>query len=320
MALLLSFVLAPPASPPEMLERFQRETFHLLLLVAGATLTFAVMLVDDLRDLSPGVKLFWQIAAAVIAVGPYLWEQQLHPPTPINQGGANGIILTAFQNPISGTQIHLHDIWPPLAIAATILWIVGMMNTLNMVDGLDGLADGIALIASVILALHALKQGQITVALLPLALAGACLGFLPFNFHPARIFMGDSGAMTLGYILALSAIIGGAKLATALLVLAVPILDVAWLIIYRTIQGRGAHRAGRDHLHHRLFDLGFSQRQVALFYYAVTGLPGLMALLLPSGRAKLYLLLILGVSLLTLLYTLSRRLPHDKRARLRERV
>jgi UDP-GlcNAc:undecaprenyl-phosphate GlcNAc-1-phosphate transferase len=317
-ALLLSFLLAPPASPPGEMQRFERETLHLLLLLAGAVLTAAVMLVDDVRGLSPQVKLAAQLCAALVAVGPYLWEQTLHEPTLLNQGGANGIILTAFNNPLHGLipgldpQIHLHNAWPPLAIVVTVLWVVGMMNTVNMVDGIDGLAGGVTLIAASLLAIHALREGQTTVALLPLALAGACLGFLPYNFHPARIFMGDTGAMTIGYILGLSAIIGGAKMATALLVLAVPILDVAWLIVYRTIQGRGAHRAGRDHLHHRLFDLGLSQRQVVLFYYLVTGIPGLLALALPDGRSKLYLLLGLGALILLFLFVLSRRPTGDQ--------
>jgi UDP-N-acetylmuramyl pentapeptide phosphotransferase/UDP-N-acetylglucosamine-1-phosphate transferase len=260
-----------------------------------------VSLVDDLRDLPALPRLLVHILAALIVVGPYLWEQSLDPE-------ARGIVLTAFNFPFL-QQIHLHNLSPWLAIAATIFWVVGMQNMVNWSDGLDGLAAGLTLIAAVILALHTLSLDppQFTIALLPIALAGACAGFLPFNFHPARTFMGDVGAMTLGYTLGVSAIIGGAKLATALLVLGVPLIDMAWLIVTRTLRGRSAAHAGRDHLHHRLLDLGLSQRQVVAIYYSLSALFGGIALLDLSPVVKLIALLLLVVLVLGFIVYAAKR-------------
>jgi UDP-GlcNAc:undecaprenyl-phosphate/decaprenyl-phosphate GlcNAc-1-phosphate transferase len=279
------------------LDRSPYEELRIGLLFAGTSLVFVVMLIDDLRDLRPGIKLFWQIVAALIAVGPYLWQQQLVGP----RDEASGIILTAFNVPLLDAPIHLHNISPLLAIAATVFWIVGMMNTVNLLDGLDGLAAGVVGIAAAILCAHALRLGQTTIALLPIALLGACLGFLPYNFNPARIFMGDSGAMVLGYLLAVSAIIGGAKLATALLVLGVPILDVAYLIVARRLRGDRIATPGRDHLHHRLLDMGYSQRQIVAFYYTLSLLFGSLGLLPSDQNPALRLLKFGGLVLLAAL-------------------
>jgi UDP-N-acetylmuramyl pentapeptide phosphotransferase/UDP-N-acetylglucosamine-1-phosphate transferase len=306
-ALLLSFALGR-LDPG--LERSRYEYLRLGLLLTGASIVAIVSLIDDLRDLPAMWRLGVHIAAALVAVGPYLWEQSLEPE-------ARGIVLTAFNFPFI-QQIHLHDLSPWLAVGATVFWIVGMQNMVNWADGIDGLAAGVTLIAATILALHtlSLEPPQYTVAFLPLALAGACAGFLPFNFHPARTFMGDVGAMTIGYILGVSAIIGGAKLATALLVMGVPLIDMAWLIAARTVQGRGASRSGRDHLHHRLLDMGLSQRQVVLIYYGLSAAFGAVALLEVSPAAKLGALVLLGALVVGfLLYaSLWRRDPAQREA------
>lgn len=296
-ALLLSFALErlDPA-----LRRSPFEHLRLGLLLAGMSLVAIVSLIDDLRDLPALPRLAVHIVAALVAVGPYLWEQTLNPE-------ARGIVLTAFNFPFI-EQVHLHNLSPWLAIAATVFWIVGMQNMVNWADGLDGLAGGVTLIAATILALHTLRlePPQFTVALLPLALAGACAGFLPFNLHPARTFMGDVGAMTIGYVLGVSAIIGGAKLATALLVMGVPLIDMAWLIAARTLQGRSAAHAGRDHLHHRLLDLGLTQRQVVAVYYVVSASFGAIALLDVPPVAKLAALIVLGALVLGFILYASR--------------
>jgi UDP-GlcNAc:undecaprenyl-phosphate GlcNAc-1-phosphate transferase len=298
-ALLLSFALErlDPA-----LRRSPFEQLRLGLLLAGASIVACVSLIDDLRDLPPLPRLGVHIVAALLAVGPYLWDRRLYPDVMGAPTEARGIILTAFNFPFV-QQIHLHELSPWLAVGATVFWIVGMQNMVNWADGLDGLAAGVTLIAATILALHTLRlePPQYTVAFLPLALAGACAGFLPFNFHPARTFMGDVGAMTIGYILGVSAIIGGAKLATALLVMGVPLIDMAWLIVSRTVQGRSAARSGRDHLHHRLLDMGLSQRQVVGIYYGLSALFGAVALLEVPPAAKLVALLILGALVIGLL-------------------
>jgi UDP-N-acetylmuramyl pentapeptide phosphotransferase/UDP-N-acetylglucosamine-1-phosphate transferase len=299
-ALLLSFALE--WLDPD-LRRSGFEHLRLGLLLTGLSVVAIISLLDDLRDLPALPRLGVHVLAGLLAVGPYLWEQRIEPE-------ARGIVLTAFNFPFV-QQIHLHNLSPWLAVAATVVWIVGMQNMVNWADGLDGLAAGITLIAATVLALHALslEPPQLTVALLPLALAGACAGFLIFNAHPAKTFMGDVGAMSIGYILGVAAIIGGAKLATALLVMGVPLIDGAWLIVTRSLQGRSAARSGRDHLHHRLLDMGLSQRQVVLVYYALSASFGAIALLDVPPVAKLAALVVLGVLVLGLLLyaSLSKR-------------
>ena len=301
-ALLLTFALEP------WLPRGGFERLRLLLLLLGSTLIFLVMWRDDVVELPPLPKFVAQLAAALIAVGPYLWDHTRYPDVGGQLTEARGIVLTAFKFPFVN-QISLWDLSPWLAIGATILWLGWMANTINWSDGIDGLAGGVSLIAALALALNALRQSppQITIALLPLALAGACAGFLLFNFPPARIFMGDSGAEVLGYVLGVSAIIGGAKLATVLLVLGVPILDVVWLIISRTLAGRSPARGGRDHLHLRLRDMGFSPRQVVLFYYALGASFGLLGILNVAPVVKLAALSLLALIVIVLIGYASRR-------------
>jgi UDP-N-acetylmuramyl pentapeptide phosphotransferase/UDP-N-acetylglucosamine-1-phosphate transferase len=286
------------------LPRSEFEQLRLALLLAGGTLIFLVMWLDDVRELPPLPKFVAQALAALIAVGPFVWDHTLYPPG----DQARGIILTAFKFPFV-EQIHLYNISPWLAIIATIFWIGWMTNTINFVDGIDGLAAGVSLIAALALAFNALRQdpAQATIALLPLALAGACAGFLLFNFPPARIFMGDSGAEFLGYVLGVSAIIGGAKLATVLLVLGVPILDVAWLIVARVLAGRSPAQGGRDHLHLRLRDLGFTTRQIVVFYYALSASFGVLGITGAEPRFKLLALLLLALLVAAVIVYVSRR-------------
>lgn len=289
-ALLLTFAFEP------LLPRSGFERLRLLLLLAGGTLIFLVMWRDDIVELPPLPKFIAQIAAALIAVGPYLWDHTRYPDVEGRLTEARGIVLTAFKFPFID-QISLWNLSPWLAIIATVFWIGWMTNTINWSDGIDGLAGGVSLIAALALALNALRQPQpqITIALLPLALAGASAGFLLFNFPPARIFMGDCGAEFLGYVLGVSAIIGGAKLATVLLVLGVPILDVIWLIISRILSGRSPAQSGRDHLHLRLRDLGFTPRQVVLFYYALSASFGLIGIVSVAPAVKLVALGVLSI-------------------------
>jgi UDP-N-acetylmuramyl pentapeptide phosphotransferase/UDP-N-acetylglucosamine-1-phosphate transferase len=306
LALLATFALG--ALGPA-LRRSPFEMLRLGLLLLGGTLIFLVMWLDDVRELPPLPKFATQALAALVAVGPFLWDQARYPDALGQLTEARGIVLTAFNFPFV-RQVPLWDYSPWLAIAATVLWIGWMTNTINFSDGLDGLAAGVSLIAALLLAVHALTiqpLPQITVALLPLALAGACAGFLLFNFPPARIFMGDSGAQFLGYVLGVSAIIGGAKLATVLLVLGVPILDVAWLVVARSAAGRSPAQAGRDHLHLRLHDLGFSNRQIVLFYYTVSIGFGLIGVLRFDQRLKLAALLLLGLLVAAVIAYAGRR-------------
>jgi UDP-GlcNAc:undecaprenyl-phosphate GlcNAc-1-phosphate transferase len=276
-------------------QRFGDETERLLLLIIGCTIVVAVMLVDDAVGLNPLVKLGWQVGAALIVVAPRL------------RGIGHGIVIDQFNAPFFG-QI---DVPLGLAVIFTIFWIVGMMNTMNWVDGLDGLAGSVTLVACTILFLHTYfwprDDPQFTVSLLPLALGAAVIGFLPYNWNPAKIIMGDSGANFLGYALAVASIIGGAKIATALLTLGLPILDVAWVILYRIAHGRSPVRADRGHLHHRLLDSGWSQAQIVLFVSSVSLLTGIASLLLPNRGAKLGAMVALGVATLIFIGVIAMR-------------
>lgn len=276
-------------------ERFGVEIERILLLLVGATMIVGVMLFDDIVGIPPLPKLGVQLAAAAIVVMPRL------------RGTEHGIVIETFNAPYIGT------VTLPLAVAIgfTVFWIVGMMNAINWSDGIDGLAASITLVATVILFLHTYFRPagdpQFTISLLAIALAGAILGFLVYNWHPASIIMGDTGAMFIGFALATISIIGGAKIATALLALGVPILDTAWVIAYRVIHGRSPLNADRGHLHHRLLDAGWSQRQIVAGVAGITAVFGALSLALPSREAKFAAMIAMGVVLLLLIAWLARK-------------
>lgn len=271
------------------------EAARIGLLIVGPLLILALVLRDDLREMRPWVKLLVQFLAAAGAILPWFLGPALQPPP--------GLLIDQFQMPFWGT-VRLPVV---VAVLFTFFWIIGMMNTINFLDGLDGLAGGVVAIAALLLFVHTLRLGQYSLAPLPLALLGACLGFLPYNFHPARVFMGDSGALYLGYSLAILSIIGGAKIATALLVLGVPILDVAWVVVFRLTRGRSPLESDRGHLHHRLLDLGLPQVVVVVLLYGVSAGLGLLALLLPTPMHKLVALVVVALFVGPLLWWLARR-------------
>jgi UDP-GlcNAc:undecaprenyl-phosphate GlcNAc-1-phosphate transferase len=250
----------------------------------GCAVIFAFGLWDDWLELPPWPQFAAQFAVALIAIG-------------------FDIIIERVTLPIFGFQIFPLWITYPL----TIFWVMGMINTVNWLDGLDGLAAGVTAIAGVLFAIHAYSLGQTTVALFPLALAAVCLGFLPFNFFPARVFMGSNGSMFLGFALASLSILAPAKVATALLVLGIPILDVAWVMISRWRRRQSPVAGGRDHLHYRLFDLGLSQRQIVMLYYVFCATFGLLALLIEVRLYKLIALGFMGVLTVGLLWWLARK-------------
>jgi UDP-GlcNAc:undecaprenyl-phosphate GlcNAc-1-phosphate transferase len=200
----------------------------------------------------------------------------------------------------------------------TSLWIVGMVNTVNFLDGLDGLAVGVGTIAALLFAWHGRNLGQTTIAAFPLALAGAVLGFLPFNFAPARIFLGSAGAYFLGYALATLAILSPAKIATALLVLAVPIMDVAWQVFDRLRHGKSPFRGDRGHLHFRLSDFGLPTRTIVVGYYLVASVFGLVAIFATSPLTKLVMLVVLSVLVLVAMAWLSQNADKSKRGNHKE--
>jgi UDP-GlcNAc:undecaprenyl-phosphate GlcNAc-1-phosphate transferase len=247
-------------------------------LLIGLTIVFVFGLLDDKFEFRPGLQFVAQAIASLIAI-------------------ATLIFIERFNNPFTNQEVNLGEIAPWLIVPLALFWLMGMMNTVNWLDGLDGLAAGIAAIFSAVLFVAmiqdtATQDPQLSIAPLPLSLLGATLGFLPYNFYPARVFMGSSGALTLGFALGCLGIIGGAKMATVLLVLAVPIIDVAWLIVSRIRHGKSPLQGGRDHLHFRLLDLGLSQRQIVVGYYVISALFGGLALII---EARIYKVLALGV-------------------------
>lgn len=284
-ALFLPFVLTVLLSLFLPVERKDpQELARLWGVLSGGVIVFAIGLWDDRRELPPGPQFLAQFLAASVAL-------------------LTGIIIAQISWP-TGVTVYF-PLW--FALLFTYFWLLGMMNTVNWLDGVDGLAAGVTVIASLVFFLHSWRLGQTSVSLLPLALAGAALGFLPHNFPPARVFMGTSGSLFLGFALGTLSIIGGAKAATALLVLGIPILDVAWQILFRLRHGCSPFVGDRGHLHHRLLDLGLPPRLVLLFFYLFSALFGVLALTLPSGLYKLYALVVLGVLTIAALFFAVRR-------------
>jgi UDP-GlcNAc:undecaprenyl-phosphate/decaprenyl-phosphate GlcNAc-1-phosphate transferase len=216
-----------------------------------------------------------------------------------------GVVVDFVYNPAGGGVIPFST---PFAVGFTVFWIAGMINSINWIDGLDGLSTGVALIAAVTLGLISLGTAidQPAVALLCACLAGALAGFLPWNFYPARVFIGSAGTYFIGYTLAVLSILGTAKVAVAILVLGVPIIDTFWIIVRRTLAGQAPFTADRGHLHHRLLDLGISHRGAVLTIYALSVTLAMLSLVL-SGSGQLYAFLGLVAAAGVLLYLSLRR-------------
>ena len=236
------------------------EVTRLTGLIVGGIVIFLIGVIDDIFDLTYIQIFIGQALTSAIAIG-------------------FQIFIEFFNNPFTGAQT---DPWSPVVtVALTTFWLVLMMNTVNLLDGSDGLAGGVALIAGIILFLNsALRQTppQTSVSLLPLALTGSLTGFLIYNFYPARVYMGGT-AWFLGYILGSLSIIGGAKMATILLVMGLPLMDLGWQMFNRIRHGNNPFRGDRGHLHFRLLDSGFfTPRQIALAYYAVCAVFGVLTL------------------------------------------
>lgn len=225
--------------------------------VGGAMLVI-IGILDDIYRLKPWIKLVVQLAAAGFAV----W---------------NGCEIEHIN--LGGTYVSL-GIW---SIPLTILWITGLTNAINFIDGLDGLACGVSAISSFSFLLVVLLNGDFASTLLCAILLSSCLGFLPFNSNPARIFMGDTGALFLGYTLSIISVLGVFKLHAVLsflvpiLILALPIFDTLFAIARRIAHGKSPFEADRGHLHHRLIDMGFTQKESVRILYAIAGIMGLVA-------------------------------------------
>lgn len=233
-------------------------------IIVGGILIYLLGTVDDFVNLPALVKLFGQIGCAVVVF-------------------AFGNRIDFITNYLGeGTQ-HLAGV---VSIIVTIVWIVAITNTINLVDGLDGLATGIAAIASLCIAYVAYIFGYYPTCLCLLAVAGSALGFLPFNFYPAKTFMGDGGSLFLGFMIANLSILEPVKRATMVavlipvLVLALPLFDTFWAILRRKINGKPIMQADKGHIHHRLMRTGMGQRRTVLCLYGICGIMGVAAVLM----------------------------------------
>ena len=255
--------------------QFDRQLMGILL---GALMIVIIGVIDDAKTLPALPKLLVQIAAAVIAV--------LH-----------GNVIRFISNPNIFSDTQFIDIgW--LSIPITIIWIVAITNAVNFIDGLDGLAVGVSAISTASMLAIALLASEGQVALVLAALLGACVGFMPYNLNPAKIFMGDTGATFLGYIMACLSIQGLFKFyaiisfAVPFLVLGIPIFDICFAIIRRLAKGQNPMQADRGHVHHRLIDMGFNQKQSVAITYMLTAVLGLSAVVLTaSGELKALVLI-----------------------------
>ena len=228
-------------------------------LLIGGLILVVLGVVDDIYRLRAWTKLVFQLLAAGIAV--YM-----------------GVVIDHVT--LFGHYIE----FGVLSIPITLVWIVGITNAINLIDGLDGLACGISVIMSLSILGVVLIHGDFTSAMLTAILAGSCVGFLPFNTHPARIFMGDTGSQFLGFTLAVISIQGVFKLHTVLSFIvplslfALPLLDTAYAMFRRISHGESPFSADRKHIHHRLVDMGFTQREAVRILYAICGILGLVAI------------------------------------------
>lgn len=263
------------------------------LLACGIMVNMGI--VDDISPLKAKTKLLIQIFCAGIIT----WA---------------GIRIDFFTNPFADNVLIAMNI---LSIPVTIFWIVGITNTVNLIDGLDGLAAGISTIAALILAVVAVSSGQYITATLLMGVAGGAVGFLPHNFNPAKIFMGDTGSLFLGFILSVASILGTIKGATVLAVviplfaLAIPILDTTFAIIRRFLAGKPIMGADKGHLHHRLLSKGISQKKTVLYLYAMAALLGASSLLLQKSDFVTGLLVILGDAIIVFFGVKKLRILQD---------
>jgi UDP-GlcNAc:undecaprenyl-phosphate/decaprenyl-phosphate GlcNAc-1-phosphate transferase len=263
---------------------FSTEPATLGLLLSAAVIT-TLMVFDDIHGVRPAVKLLFQVGASLLAIlvfGIYIHFLSLP--------GGHVIILSLAA-----------------AIPLTLLWFVSLQNTINLIDGVDGLAAGVVAIVAATLLLAAINRNETGIVILAGALIGACIGFLLFNWHPARIFMGDSGSNFLGFSLAALSVLSVAKgtVVLALIVpvaaLAIPIVDTAWAIVRRRRRGKSIATPDTEHLHHRLLDFGLSPRETVLVFYFGTAIFAAVGLAIYGHKKVLLgaiLLMLLGIAII----------------------
>jgi len=254
--------------------------------IIGAAIIVTLGFFDDIKPLSAKFKLLVQIIAAIIVI-------------------QSGVRIEYVRNPLyfifTDSPYIIFGNWSYLL---TLVWIVGVTNAINLVDGLDGLAAGISIISASTLFMAALSTGRPFEALLAAILAASTLGFLPYNFNPAKIFMGDTGALFLGYMLSVISVMGVLKGAAALSILVpifaigLPIFDTLFAMARRALSGKSMMEADKGHLHHKLLDAGMSQKQAVLTLYSISAVLGFSAVALVEVTLKVAFVLVFVVFLL----------------------
>ena len=271
-------------------------------ILIGALILVVLGIIDDIVALKPKTKFAGQIIAALIPA-------------------LSGVSIHGIVNPFVPGQYSTLGIF---SIPLTVIWIVGITNAVNFIDGLDGLACGVSAIATVTMFIIAVLFGEIYIALMMAALAGACLGFLPYNMNPAKIFMGDTGSMFLGYILATVSIQGLFKFyavisfAVPFILLGLPIFDTGFAIVRRLLKGQSPLQADRGHVHHRLIDLGFDQKQSVAILYTFSALMGLTAVIL--ARTNESKLIILAIAVLVCFFLAMSLMSFEKHHKAEEQA
>ena len=261
----------------------------LIATLCGAFVIAVMGVIDDCKNLSAKRKFAIQVLAALIVI----------------IGGNIRITVLTNPNIFSDNPYLVLPVW--ISVIITVLWIVFITNAVNFIDGLDGLAAGVSAIMSVSLVFIALRIEEYSSAIIGLALMGACFGFLPFNFNPAKIFMGDTGSTFLGFILATLSIQGVFKsyaiitFAVPLLILGLPLFDALFAMIRRILKGQSPMTADRGHLHHRLIDMGFSQKQTVFILYAISAVLGITAVVLAESGTLRALILLFSVLIFLLI-------------------
>ena len=250
-------------------------------MLLGGVIIVVLGIFDDIYALGAKFKLMVQIAAALVAV-------------------LSGNVIEVLSNP----NVFSSDLWWELgwlAYPVTIIWIVAITNAVNLIDGLDGLACGVSTISSLTMLVISLAVADGPVAVIMAALAGGCIGFLPYNLNPAKIFMGDTGSTFLGFILAVMSIQGLFKFYTIIsfavpfLMLGLPIFDTCFAFIRRIAHGQSPMHPDRSHVHHRLIDMGFNQKQAVAVLYIISAILGLCAVVLTTSSALRAMLLLLAL-------------------------
>ena len=251
------------------------------------SVTIAVMGgVDDIVSLNPWVKLAGQIVAALVAI-------------------RCGLVFDVISNPnIFAEETYIEIGW--LSIPLTMLWIVGCTNAVNLIDGLDGLAVGVSAISSMTMLIVSLFVSEPVVSIILAALTGACLGFMPYNLNPAKIFMGDVGSQLLGFVLSTASIMGLFKLHAIitffvpLLALALPLADTIFAFFRRILHGQSPFKADKGHFHHRLLAMGLNQKQVVAVLYGISAVLGLLAVLMAGDSMAVKIICLVAAFIISL--------------------